>query len=230
MDAALLKSNLELVEARIGAALERAGRRDPVRIVAITKTHGPEAVAAAAAVGLTDCGENRVRELVAKRLAAGDIVTWHFVGHLQRNKVREALPHFDLIQSVDSLRLAGALSQEAERSARQVRLLIQVNASGEASKGGFTAAEAVEAAGRVSELPGLRVQGLMSMAPLTDDVAVLRSTFAATRDAFERCTVAVPAFEPCHLSMGMSNDFEVAIEEGSTMVRLGTILFGERNP
>ena len=226
---ARLRHNLPSVEERIGRALERGSRDARVRIVAVTKGHPVEAIAAAAAAGLTDIGENRVHELEEKRAAVGSAVRWHLIGHLQRNKVRKALPLFDLLHSVDSQRLAAELSREAERAGTDVRVLVQVNASGEASKGGFTADEGVEPIGAVAVLPRLRVQGVMTMAPLTDDVTVLRRTFARTRALFDACAAALPeTFEPLHVSMGMSNDFEVAVEEGSTMVRLGTVLFGER--
>jgi PLP dependent protein len=233
MDAARVVENLRRVEERIGAARARAGRSAAVRIVAVTKGQGPNAVRAAAAAGLGDCGENRVQELEEKRGEVGDIVAWHLIGHLQRNKVRRALPLFELIQSVDSERLAATLSAEAERAARDVALLVQVNASGEETKGGFDArdpAAVVDAVGRIVTLPRLRVQGLMTMAPFTHDEAVLRHTFRLARGAFDACAAGIAAFDARHLSMGMSNDYEIAVEEGSTMVRLGTTLFGERRP
>src|SRR5690606_20891746 len=145
---------------------------------------------------------------------------------LQTNKVRKAVRLFDLIQSIDSLRLAQALSREALRSELEVVGLVQVNTSGEAQKGGFPPEEAVDAVGEIVALPGLRVYGLMTMAPFTSDESELRRTFVGARELFERCASEVPGFEARHLSMGMSNDFEVAVEEGSTMVRLGTVLFG----
>jgi pyridoxal phosphate enzyme (YggS family) len=225
---ARLRESLPGVEERIGRALERAGRGSRVSIVAVTKGHPPEAVEAASEVGLLDCGENRVQELEEKRAQVRAPVRWHLIGHLQRNKVRRALPLFDMIHSVDSLRLAEELSREAERSNAEVRVLVQVNASGEETKGGFTVEEGVEPIGRVVALPRLRVQGLMTMAPLTDNEAVLRGTFARTRVLFDACCAQLSGFEATHLSMGMSNDFEVAVEEGSTVVRLGTVLFGER--
>jgi len=216
------------VEDRIAAALARAGRHDAVTIVAVTKTHGPEAVRAAAAAGLRDCGENRVQELEAKREQAGSEVAWHLIGHLQRNKARRALPLIDLMHALDSVRIAEALSEEALTGGRVLPALVQVNASGEATKGGFDVAAALEDVARIAALPGLSVRGLMTMAPYTDDEALLRRTFAAVRGLSERCRAEVPGYEERHLSMGMSNDFELAVEEGSTMVRLGTVLFGER--
>jgi pyridoxal phosphate enzyme (YggS family) len=225
---ARLRENLPRVEERIRQALARAGRVSGVTLVAVTKGHPAEAVVAVAQAGLGDCGENRVQELEEKRAEVTVPVRWHLIGHLQRNKVRRALPLFDLIQSVDSLRLAEELSREAERAEREVNALVQVNASAEAAKGGLPLEGAVEQIGRIAGLPHVHVRGLMTMAPLTDDERVLRKTFAETRALFEASAKAIPAFDATHLSMGMSNDFELAIEEGSTMVRLGTVLFGER--
>ncbi len=226
---ARLRESLPRVEERIGQALERAGRDVHVAIVAVTKGHSADAVRAAAGAGLQHIGESRVQELEQKRVEFHDGVRWHLIGHLQRNKVRKAVPLFDLIQSVDSPRLAHELSREAERVGVEVAALVQVNASGEASKGGFDVDEGIDPIGEVVTLPHLHVQGLMTMAPLTDDELVLRRTFARTRALFDACCAAVPGFEARHLSMGMSNDFEIAVEEGSTMVRLGTVLFGERS-
>ena len=228
-----LRAALETVRERIERARERAGRADPVEIVAVTKTHGDDVVDAALAAGLRRLGENRVQELAGKveRLAAegrtGE-AEWHLIGHVQRNKVRQALPLFDLIHSIDSERLAAELSAEAARIDRDVVGLVQVNTSGEDAKSGFSYDEAVDAVGRIAALPRLRVAGLMTMAPYTAEEGVLRTTFGRARELFERCRV-IDGFDARHLSMGMSNDYEVAIEEGSTMVRLGTVLFGERH-
>lgn len=217
------------VRHRITAALERSGRSGPVEIVAVSKGHPPEAVEAAAAAGTRACGENRVAELEAKVEAIGrSRVAWHFVGHLQRNKVRRILPLIDLLHSLDSLRLAEELSREAVRAGVVVKALVQVNASGEATKGGFAPAALLDAVASIVTLPGLQIQGLMTMAPLDADEATLRTTFGTTRELLERCRREVPGFQGSHLSMGMSNDFEIAVEEGATLVRLGTILFGER--
>lgn len=225
---ARLSEHLPHVQERIGRALGRVGRSTGVTIVAVTKGHPVDAVRAAADAGLCDVGENRVQELEAKRSEADGRVRWHLIGHLQRNKVKRVLPLFDMIHSVDSLRLAQELSKEAERADRDVVALMQVNASGESTKGGLNVSEGVDVIGAITELPRLRVRGLMTMAPLTDDEAVIRSTFARTRKLFEECASALPSFDAAHLSMGMSNDYEIAVEEGSTMVRLGTVLFGER--
>ncbi|MGH7445733.1 MAG: YggS family pyridoxal phosphate-dependent enzyme [Longimicrobiales bacterium] len=225
---ARLRTNLPQVEARIERARSRAGS-GPVTIVAVTKGHPPAAAAAAAALGMSACGENRVQELEDKRAALGAIdIAWHLIGHLQRNKVRRALPLFDLIHSVDSLRLARELSAEAERAGRTVDALVQVNASGEETKGGFDASHGSAPIGEVCALPHVQVRGLMTMAPFTADEPLVRATFARTRALFHACARDVAEFRAEHLSMGMSNDFEMAVEEGATLVRLGTILFGER--
>jgi pyridoxal phosphate enzyme (YggS family) len=224
-----IAENLERVRDQIEGARRRAGLVDEVKIVAVTKTHPPSVVEAALAAGVERLGENRVQELEEKVEAIGrDRAEWHLVGHLQRNKVRQALPLFDLIHSINSVRLAKALSREAERVGQVVEGLVQVNTSGEASKYGFDEAEAVAAVSEIVELPMLRITGLMTMAPFTTDEKALRDCFAGARGLFERCSREIAGFEAINLSMGMSNDFEIAVEEGSTMVRLGTVLFGER--
>jgi pyridoxal phosphate enzyme (YggS family) len=230
MDGERLRQRLERVRERIDRARERVGRADEVTIVAVTKTHPSAVVEAALSAGLRCIGENRVQELEAKVAAVGrDRAEWHLIGHLQRNKVRRAIGLFDLVHSIDSVRLAEELSREAERAGIVVEGLIQVNTSGEESKYGFPGEEAVEAVGRIVQLPALRVVGMMTMAPFTEDEGVIRRTFERARALHERCAREVAGYEARHLSMGMSNDYEVAVEEGSTMVRLGTVLFGERN-
>jgi hypothetical protein len=229
MYGARLQESLPRVGDRIAAALERSGRGEPVGIVAVTKGHPAEAVRAAVEAGLQDCGENRVAELASKRAELGSMARWHLIGHLQRNKVRQALPLFELLHSLDSLRLAEELSREAERVGVEVRALVQVNASGEGAKGGFEVESGLEAVADVVAVPRLRIEGLMTMAPLTDDERVLRMTFRRTRALHEECARSVPGYHARFLSMGMSNDFEIAVEEGSNLVRLGTILFGERS-
>ena len=226
-----LQHALPDVRARIARGLERAGRSDadPVTIVAITKGHPPHALHAAREVGLSVIGESRVQEAAQKREDVGDLgLAWHLVGHLQRNKVQDALRLFEMIHSVDSLRLARAIAEEARERGGEARILVQVNASGEESKYGFPADDALPAIREICEMDAVRVLGLMTMAPLTDDRGVLRATFRRTQELFELCAARVERFEAKHLSMGMTNDYEIAVEEGSTMVRLGTALFGER--
>lgn len=226
-----LEETLPPVRERIARALGRSGGGGDVRIVAVTKGHPSEAAAAAVRAGLDTLGENRVQELARKVDAVGrDVARWHLIGHLQRNKARQAIELFDLIHSVDSERLARTLAAEGVRAGRSVRGLLQVNVSGEESKGGFEGAAAVDALGALGALDGLELHGLMTMAPWTDDEAVLRRTFAAARRLLEECRRQLPeALRGTELSMGMSNDFDIAVEEGATMVRLGTVLFGERD-
>jgi PLP dependent protein len=225
-----LEERLGAVRERVARSLERGGRSGGVRIVAVTKGQPAEAVSAALRAGLEAIGENRIQELETKVEALGrGSAEWHMIGHLQRNKARTGIARFDWIHSVDSLRLARTLSQEAGRAGVTVRGLLQVNVSGEETKGGFEPAAAVSALPALEPLAGLEIHGLMTMAPWTDDADVLRRTFRRTRELLERCEREVPGvFHGRELSMGMSNDFEIAIEEGATMVRLGTVLFGER--
>lgn len=225
-----LERALPEVRQRIQQACDRACRSDAnaLTLVAVTKGHPLEALQAARQAGLHVIGESRVQEAKAKWEAAGNIgLEWHLVGHLQRNKVRQALQMFALIHSVDSLRLAREIDKEAAKSGRAAAVLVQVNASGEGSKHGLPVQNALEAVRAIGELEHVRVIGLMTMAPFTDAEDVLRRTFRRTRKLFERCRDTMERFEGRHLSMGMTNDYEIAVEEGSTMVRLGTVLFGE---
>jgi len=231
---ARLRENLPRVEERIRQARHRAGRPDEVRVVAVTKGHSVAAVRAALAAGLEDLGENRVNELAGKVDDVGrHAARWHLIGHLQRNKVDKAVELFDLIHSIDSLRLAQELSREARQAGINVRGLIQVNASGEETKGGIDAAEnltlALETIHEIVELPNLEIRGLMTMAPFVTDETVLRTAFKRTYRLREACGQRIAGFAGKDVSMGMTNDFEIAVEEGSTIVRLGTILFGERD-
>jgi PLP dependent protein len=222
---------LAAVRERVDEALHRSGRDQEVTLVAVTKTYPVEVIRAAIDAGIRDIGENRVQELEEKVVALGrGAATWHLVGHLQRNKVRRALPYFDLLHSLDSLRLARQLAVEGEQEGMVVEALVQVNTSGEESKYGLSREETVDAVGAMADLAGLRVAGMMTMAPFTGDERVIRDTFRAARTLWEETARQVPGFEARHLSMGMSNDYEIAVEEGSTMVRLGTVLFGEREP
>jgi pyridoxal phosphate enzyme (YggS family) len=229
MEAETLRSRAAWVRERIDAARARAGRADEVTLVAVTKTHPPEVVRAAIQAGIGDVGENRVQEMDDKVQEVGRrAVRWHLIGHLQRNKAARAVAIADLVHSLDSVRLAEALSAEAVKAGVTLPALVQVNTSGEASKFGLAPDEAVDAVGRMAELPGLRLEGMMTMAPFTDDQAVIRRTFAGARRLCQEAARQVPAFTGRHLSMGMSNDFETAVEEGSTLVRVGSTLFGER--
>jgi pyridoxal phosphate enzyme (YggS family) len=219
---------------RIREALDEAARRvgrgeEEVTLVAVTKAHPLSALKAALSVGLSHLGENRMEEMEEKvQLLGRDAVTWHMVGHLQSRKARQAVEAADLIHSVDSLKLGRRLSSFSLEAGRVTSVLVQVNASGEAVKSGFEADEAVEAIHGLLELPGLQIRGLMTMAPFVDDEKVLRGTFRKLRQVQEEAG-GIPGYEGTELSMGMTNDFELAVEEGSTMVRIGTALFGERS-
>jgi pyridoxal phosphate enzyme (YggS family) len=213
------------VRARIDAALARGGHGQHVAILAVTKTHGPEAARAAYDAGLHDVGENKVQEALKKMGAVDVPVRWHLIGHLQRNKVK-ALEQFVLLHSLDSARLADAVCEFGISRGRAVDALIELNLSGEESKGGFTLSELLPEAERLASLSGVRVRGVMTMASFTATETELHRTFAEARDARQALVEAGhPAEE---LSMGMSNDYEIAVEEGATIVRLGTTLFGAR--
>lgn len=220
-----LPERLREVRDRIDAAVQRGGHRQRVTVVAVTKTHGPEAVEAALHAGLQDVGENRVQEALKKMDAVRGAVRWHLIGHLQRNKAKHAT-RFDLVHSIDSPRLADAVNEVGCQANRPIDVLVQVNIVGEETKGGF-ALETLQGEGeRLRGSSGLRVRGVMAMAPLDADERTLRRVFAGARQARE--TLLGFGHAATELSMGMSNDFEVAVEEGATLVRLGTILFGAR--
>jgi len=213
------------LQGRIAAAVARGGHGQAVTLVAVTKTHGPDAVRAAWAAGVHDVGENKVQEAVRKQESVDVPVRWHLIGHLQRNKVRE-LDHFALLHSLDSPRLADAVHAHGVARGRAIDALVQVNIAGEETKGGYTLDELRAEAERLTGLVGVRVRGVMTMAPFTADERVLRATFAGAREA--RQVLAEVGHPATELSMGMSNDFEIAVEEGATLVRLGTVLFGAR--
>ena len=216
------------VRGRIAAAAARAGRRaDEVTIVAVTKGHPLERVQEAAAVGLLDVGESRVQEAAAKQAAWPDApVRWHLIGHLQRNKAKLAAGRFALIHSLDSKRLADALEAAAAAAGIVQEVLVEVNVAREPQKSGALPEEARGLVAHATRQRHLRVRGLMALAPETPDTAVQRQVFRQLRELRDR--LATSDLPLAVLSMGMSNDFEAAVEEGATMVRLGTILFGER--
>lgn len=217
-----IERNIAAVRVRIARACERSGRSpDSVTLVAVTKTVGPTLVRAAFEAGIGHFGENRVQEAEEKLASLRDIraeSTWHMIGHLQTNKAKTALGVFDIIQSIDSLKLAEFISRSAGRT---VPILLEVNAAGEATKGGFPPGEIGEALAKIREMPRLDVQGLMTIVPLVSDPEEARPVFRRIREL--RDILGLPV-----LSMGMSDDFEVAIEEGATLIRVGRAIFGER--
>ena len=194
-------------------------------IVAVTKTHGPEAVEAAWAEGIADVGENKVQEALDKMGQVTAPVRWHLIGHLQRNKVKH-LDRFHLLHALDSGRLADAVHAHGVARGHPVDALVQVNVVGEETKGGYSLADMAREADRLASLTGIRVRGAMTMAPLEADEATLRQVFHGAREA--RATLAAAGHPATEVSMGMSNDYELAVEEGATLIRLGTILFGAR--
>jgi PLP dependent protein len=220
--------NVEPVRSRIAAAAARAGRApDEVRIVAVTKGHPLERAREAASAGLLDLGENRVQEALSKQAAWPDApVRWHLIGHLQRNKVKLVVGRFVLVHSLDSTRLADALDAAAAAAGVVQDVLLEVNVGREPQRTGVLPEDAPALLAHAARLSHLAVHGLMTIAPLTAVVDVQRRTFRELR--LLRDSLATSSLDLAVLSMGMSSDFEIAVEEGATMVRLGTVLFGER--
>jgi pyridoxal phosphate enzyme (YggS family) len=239
-----LAANIRAVQARIAAAAEHAGHAAAaVQLVAVTKTLPLATIRAAYELGLTCFGENRVQEARGKlaELQRANLTLpsarWELIGHLQTNKAAPAVATFDRIQSVDSVRLAEALSARVVAAGRTLPILLEVNVAGESSKSGFAPGEVTAAAEAIARLPGLVGQGLMTVAPLADDPETVRPVFRRLRELRDRLREAVPDVSVgattagggwCELSMGMSDDFEVAIAEGATLVRIGRVLFGAR--
>jgi hypothetical protein len=224
-----IEANLRRVRERIEQACRRAGRRsDEVTIVGVTKTFGPEVVDALVEAGVEHIGENRIQEFLGKKPLVTRPCRWHLVGTLQRNKATKAVGQFELIHSVDRLALAETLSRLGEERGVTTQILLEVNTSGESTKRGLAPDELVDAAGQVVTLPGLSCAGLMTVGPLTDDPAAIRRSFEMLRNLGDRIETVLGK-RPIHLSMGMSDDFETAVEEGATMVRLGRVLLGERH-
>lgn len=223
-----LQENLTRIRSRIDQACERSGRQpDSVRLMAVSKNQSPERVAEAASAGLTLFGENRIQEAKVKIPLCPGQLEWHFIGHLQSNKSRDAVSLFHVVQGVDSLALAEELQKQAIKQARSLPILLEVNVAGESSKFGWNPDRLLAELLQLNALPRLVVQGLMTIAPYAVDPEQVRPIFRRLRELRDRCTDLLGAPLPV-LSMGMSGDLEVAIEEGATLVRVGTALFGER--
>lgn len=219
-----IADNLAGVEERLGAACRRAGRaRSEVTLVAVTKTVSTEVAALLPELGVHQLGESRPQELWRKAAVVAN-VHWHLIGHLQRNKIERTLPLVERIHSVDSLRLLEALEEACRQASRTLPALLEVNASREESKHGFTPQEVPKLAVKLAELKYVRIEGLMTMAAYEETPERTRPTFAELRRLREQLSAELGRPLP-HLSMGMSNDFELAVEEGATLVRLGTVLF-----
>jgi pyridoxal phosphate enzyme (YggS family) len=221
---------LATIQKRIADACARTNREpNSVTLLAVTKSQPPEVVREAAEAGLTLFGENKVQEAKAKIPLCPGRLRWHMIGHLQTNKCRDAVELFQMVQSVDSLHLAEELNNRAEQASKTLPILLEVNIVGEASKFGYKPAQLLEEFSRINELPRLEIHGLMTIPPWSPLPERARPVFSALRQLKEQCEQLLGAPLP-HLSMGMTGDFEVAIEEGATMVRIGTALFGERKP
>ncbi len=221
--------NLNLIQQRIAAACARAGRdARSVTLIAVSKTHPPEAIQLAADAGLLTFGENKVQEAKAKIPLCPGKLRWHFIGHLQSNKCRDAVELFCMIQSVDSLALAQELNKRCEAAAKTMPVLLEVNVAGEASKFGYQPERLLAELAALNALLRLEIHGLMTVPPYVTDPEKARPHFRRLRELKTECEQILGAPLP-HLSMGMSGDFEVAIEEGATMVRIGSALFGERS-
>lgn len=225
-----IRDNVLRVQERVADALDRAGRSgDRVTVVGVAKTWGPEMVDALVDAGIGDVGENRIQEFLGKCERVNRPCRWHMVGHLQRNKATKAIGRFHYIQSLDSVRLAEALSRLGDERGLSTRALLQVNTSREPSKYGLSAEEAEEAAATIAQLPAINLEGLMTIGPVSIDPSETRRCFQDLYRLRERINRSLEA--PLReLSMGMSGDFEAAIEEGATIIRLGTVLTGPRKP
>lgn len=232
-----ISTNIDRVRNEIGEAATRAGRKpEDVTLVAVTKTYGADHVAAAVHAGVTNAGENRVQEAVPKIDAVGNDLSlsplrWHLIGHLQSNKARQAVQYFDMIHSLDSVRLATEINRHAIEADKLMSILMQVNISKEESKSGFSAGQAEESLVTILETcPNLVVQGFMTMAPFAgpEEARPVFKELRELRDSISK-KISDARFNPTELSMGMTGDFELAIEEGSTMVRVGSGIFGVHN-
>jgi pyridoxal phosphate enzyme (YggS family) len=223
-----LAANLQTIQERIATACARAGREPAsVTLLAVTKGHPPEAVRAAADLGLTLFGENKVQEAKAKIPLCPGRLHWQMIGHLQSNKCRDAVELFEMIQSVDSLHLAEEIQRRADQAAKTVPVLLEVNVVGEGSKFGYSPERLLSELLQINGLKRLEIHGLMAVPPWTTEPEKVRPVFRQLRELKEKAEQLLGAPLP-HLSMGMSGDFDVAIEEGATIVRLGTALFGPR--
>lgn len=223
---ATIAENLAVVRGRIAEAARKSGRKpEDVTLVTVTKTIDIPRIREAIAAGAKDLGENYVQEAIEKWEAIGaSDVRWHFIGHLQRNKARQAVGVFSTIQSVDNLPLAMEIGRRAEARGIVVDVLIEVNISGEKTKYGVSPEDALDFAGEIAEVSSVRLQGFMGMAPFVADPEIIRPCFTRLKGLWDR----LPKEQRRWLSMGMSHDFEIAIEEGSNMVRIGSAIFGPR--
>jgi len=221
-----IKENLEKVSENIQKALSLAGRKDNVLLVAVTKTVPPQKIFQAIEAGITIIGENRVQEAEEKFRVIGNRVRWHMVGHLQRNKVKKALPIFEMIQSIDSVQTAEEIEKRAQKP---IDILIEVNSSGEDTKSGIEPEKFFHLVDHIRGLSKVTIRGVMTIGPFTDDLKKIRRAFRITKKLFDQLKEREKELKIDYLSMGMSADYTLAIEEGSNMIRVGTAIFGERS-
>ena len=225
-----LSDNLSEVQKRIERAARRAGRNpDEIKLIAVSKTKPVEMIREIYAAGIRDFGENKVQEITAKSPVLPEDINWHMIGHLQRNKVKQVIDKACLIHSVDSMRLAHQISEDAVKKGITVPILLEVNIAGEESKYGFTAEETSQILPDIAALPGITVKGLMTSAPFVENPEENRQYFRLMKQlCVDLKAQNIDNTDMDYLSMGMTNDFEVAVEEGATHVRVGTAIFGER--
>lgn len=222
-----IAENIDIVRQRIRDAASKAGvDYDGITLIAVTKTVGADMINEALDAGITDIGENYVQDALSKYNSVERSVNWHMIGHLQTNKVRLAIPAFNMIQSVDRIEIAKEIAKRSIMSDVVTKALVEVNISGEESKSGVHPDMAMELCEVISGIQGIQLAGLMGIAPFTDDEAAIRKSFVTLRELWEK----LPTDHAKWLSMGMTSDFELAIEEGSNMVRIGTAIFGSRPP
>lgn len=224
-----VRANLRRVLERVAAAAARAGRRaEEVKLVAVTKGVSVEVMREALAAGVRAFGENRAQELAQKYPFFAGEVEWHFIGHLQTNKVKQVIERASLIHSLDSWRLALEISRRAKEKGKTVPVLVQVNIAGEKSKYGLAVSEVKDFLQEASKLPGIAVRGLMTIAPLVEDPEEVRPVFRELSRLAARLRAELPTARLEFLSMGMSNDYPVAVEEGANIIRVGSAIFGPR--
>jgi pyridoxal phosphate enzyme (YggS family) len=229
MGKSVVAGNLEKLLIRVENRCRAVGRNpEQIKIVGVSKTIPALAVSEAVSCGLKDCGENRVQEGIEKIKSVSPRPVWHFIGHLQRNKARKATEYFDVIQTVDSYELAEMISGRAQQLDKKMEVYLQLNSTGESQKSGFYPAEILVNADKINKLPGLILSGLMTIGPFTDNTGEIKRSFSLTRKLFENLRNELGGrFD--RLSMGMSGDFEIALEYGANVLRIGTAIFGPRN-
>lgn len=226
-----LKTQLAALEIEINEACSKASRsRDEITLIGVTKTYEADIMNASIAYGITDIGENKVQEIIRKYDQVTKGVKWHLIGHLQTNKVKYIIDKVDLIHSVDSLKLAEEISSRAQKIGKVQEVLIQVNVADETQKFGVSPENVIELIEAIGNLKNIKVCGLMNIAPFVDDPETLRDDFKVMKKLFDRLNdIKIDNVEAKYLSMGMSGDFGVAIEEGANMIRVGTRIYGNRN-